>query len=947
MRSFITSLAVLALACTVPQALGAAGPFDTERSESQLVIVLDPNQPAEGISLALAQAGFPSLQFIPGIPPKYSNYRLVTVTNAGAETRAKLLAVPGVLGVRPVFTAKGIDYPILTTGQVIAKFAPGTPQQQVSDIAAQYGCTIARGMRVPQTYVLNLTNAASDVQAVSQQLAGNGQVVYAQPSIMFKLKRHAINDPLYPFQWHLKNTGQLAGGVPGADLDAEPAWEVTMGDGAIVGVIDDCLQKDHEDLKDNYLTGYDFLGDVLSGGFGIDPIGGDGDPSPYYGPFPYDPVGDAHGTAVSGIIAARANTIGVRGVAPLAKLIGCKIGLGSTYTTDQDVADAFTFCEANGAMVVNNSWGGPGMALLPGIPNTFLFPTVISEAIEAISTTGRGGLGVLVMFSSGNDAMLLGFGNRYAALPNVMAIGATMRDDMLSCYSNYGPEQSVVAPGGGAGFVPNCYDSDIATTDVISVPGHIPYSFDNDNLPDLGQPAQGFNPPMRYLDVASPIFCVNPTDPWSICLPLVDDVSVSDFPDHGYTHHMNGTSAACPAAAGVAALAFSVNPTMTAEQARNLIEHTAVKITAPNELFDTVTGHNDRYGHGRVSASRAVEAALAGHSWPSPVKSVQNVSSQGSVLLFWENPERDVASVLVVRKETSGVAGQLNWAPTDGIDYSSMQFQEVAPGVIIIQDSLAERLDDVGLPSGNYEYAIFVRNASNYYSWGRRVRFGASGASGRLLASISASPTTTTVASKVRFAGGGISENKIVSYSWSFGDGTFGTGATAEHTYVQGGTYYPNLKITDSTGRTAEASARVVVSNSSNASPIVTASGSPSSGQAPLVVVFQAVASDSDGSITRYDWDFGDGTTGAGQMIEHTYIAPGSYGATVTVTDDQGGASTDVVVITVSPTTTTAADTEPDNILSRPSLCGAGTASAVGASLLGMTLMMLGRGRRR
>jgi hypothetical protein len=51
-----------------------------------------------------------------------------------------------------------------------------------------------------------------------------------------------------------------------------------------------------------------------------------------------------------------------------------------------------------------------------------------------------------------------------------------------------------------------------------------------------------------------------------------------------------------------------------------------------------------------------------------------------------------------------------------------------------------------------------------------------------------------------------------------------------------------------------------------------------------------AATTDPDGAPARYDWDFGDGTTlpDGGPSPSHTYAAPGSYVATLTVTDDEG-----------------------------------------------------------
>jgi 6-phosphogluconolactonase (cycloisomerase 2 family)/PKD repeat protein len=45
---------------------------------------------------------------------------------------------------------------------------------------------------------------------------------------------------------------------------------------------------------------------------------------------------------------------------------------------------------------------------------------------------------------------------------------------------------------------------------------------------------------------------------------------------------------------------------------------------------------------------------------------------------------------------------------------------------------------------------------------------------------------------------------------------------------------------------------------------------------------------DSDGSVTSWAWDFGDGTSGTGAQVSHTYQQPGGYAVTLTVTDDEG-----------------------------------------------------------
>jgi len=58
----------------------------------------------------------------------------------------------------------------------------------------------------------------------------------------------------------------------------------------------------------------------------------------------------------------------------------------------------------------------------------------------------------------------------------------------------------------------------------------------------------------------------------------------------------------------------------------------------------------------------------------------------------------------------------------------------------------------------------------------------------------------------------------------------------------------------------------------------------PSSGQ---TIYFNAEASeDPDGRITRYKWDFGDGSSGSGKRVSHTFANPGTYSVTLTVYDE-------------------------------------------------------------
>jgi PKD repeat protein len=60
-------------------------------------------------------------------------------------------------------------------------------------------------------------------------------------------------------------------------------------------------------------------------------------------------------------------------------------------------------------------------------------------------------------------------------------------------------------------------------------------------------------------------------------------------------------------------------------------------------------------------------------------------------------------------------------------------------------------------------------------------------------------------------------------------------------------------------------------------------------------------ASPIDQATLVYDWDFGDGVTGSGQLVSHTYQQGGDYIITLTVTDKDGAAGVDTTTVQVRP----------------------------------------------
>jgi PKD repeat protein len=143
-------------------------------------------------------------------------------------------------------------------------------------------------------------------------------------------------------------------------------------------------------------------------------------------------------------------------------------------------------------------------------------------------------------------------------------------------------------------------------------------------------------------------------------------------------------------------------------------------------------------------------------------------------------------------------------------------------------------------------------------------------------------------------------EGTIVSYKWSFGDGTEQAGSSVTHQYQSPGSYVVSLTVTDDDGQDSTVAVRTRVALSTNELPEPIAGG-PYTGVIGSAVQFDASASADDGWIVAYEWDFGDGTEGTGRRIEHVYAANGSYDATLTVRDNDGVSALVSVPVVIRP----------------------------------------------
>ena len=134
-------------------------------------------------------------------------------------------------------------------------------------------------------------------------------------------------------------------------------------------------------------------------------------------------------------------------------------------------------------------------------------------------------------------------------------------------------------------------------------------------------------------------------------------------------------------------------------------------------------------------------------------------------------------------------------------------------------------------------------------------------------------------------------DGTIVSWIWDFGDSFTDSIQNPSHTYISAGTYQVTLTVTDNGGKSSFITKNVVVNPLVNQAPIISSITGNQTSFKPLVVKFTEASSDPDGFITQWDWNFGDGhtfstTNSALKNPSNTYLFPGTYTVSLTVTDD-------------------------------------------------------------
>jgi subtilisin len=198
-------------------------------------------------------------------------------------------------------------------------------------------------------------------------------------------------------------------------IQAPQAWDVSRGAGVTVCVVDTGVDQTHPDLSANIIGGRNF---VLGKGR-VDARNWNDD--------------NGHGSHVAGIIAALDNSIGTRGVAPLAKIYAVKVlnAKGSGYLSD--VADGINECVRAKAQVINMSLGATSD---PNLSSPL--KTAVLNAIAA---------NVVVVVAAGNEGEDIK--NKVpAGFPQTIAVAAIDQTLSFPYWSNFGLDtDDFTAPG--------------------------------------------------------------------------------------------------------------------------------------------------------------------------------------------------------------------------------------------------------------------------------------------------------------------------------------------------------------------------------------------------------------------------------------------------------------------------------------------------------------------
>ena len=374
--------------------------------------------------------------------------------------------------------------------------------------------------------------------------------------------KSGASEPLYLYQWALNAAQSFFKNFPlvsdgSVDLNVEDVHtQGIKGAGINVLVLDDGIEVDHIDLKDNINSSMTWNFETNSS-----------NPTPTNSD-------DAHGTNVSGMIAAVQNGIGVMGVAPQVALGGARYISLPTGVIPNTVEAYGGAPWSRNADVFNASYGED-----PTTPAAYDQTSAANAALESFPNL-RSGKGAVMVKSAGNA---YNSGTNHAdnyeyQCPDFTYGGTSYRT--ISCgNASFDTENLelpvIVAAAGNAKGYKSSYSSSGSVIWITGLGGQLSALGD---YGEYGSATDDQGPQIYSTDLSGCArgYSKNNISPLTNSQFMVggSEINKAKNPQCDYDQ-MNGTSAAAPTVTGVVALMLSANPSLGWRDIRDILRKTA------------------------------------------------------------------------------------------------------------------------------------------------------------------------------------------------------------------------------------------------------------------------------------------------------------------------------------------------------------------------------------
>jgi hypothetical protein len=305
--------------------------------------------------------------------------QMLTIAPVGIDFDDK--PIEGKITVDNPYVQTWSSAPFLNDSLIIGFQTTVSEEEAAATIASQApGASIKTWYDDLKLAVIDLpdTTTREGVISLGHQFLSLSNTMFAEPDFLWE-NRALPDDPAFPIQWSLDNTGQAAPGTglitnpfgfigtPDVDIDAPEAWDLTTGSSdVVIAVIDSGMNKFDPQLLANVWTnpretfnGIDDDGNgVVDDYYGYDAAMNDGDP--------HDDANDGHGIGVASVISSRGNDgVGMTGVSWNSKVMHVKHSDDQGNITQSGVIGAFRYVtkmkQSFGVNIVaaNLSFGGP------------------------------------------------------------------------------------------------------------------------------------------------------------------------------------------------------------------------------------------------------------------------------------------------------------------------------------------------------------------------------------------------------------------------------------------------------------------------------------------------------------------------------------------------------------------------------------------------------------